>query len=417
VLSLQKYRARPGLAAVLALVLAAAAAVLLVLLPERWERILVAALTFLAGAAFAVVLARRARSREQARIEELETAEARHSALLDGLPLVTWLTAPGDRSETLYVSPSIAEVTGYSPSEWIEQPELHVNLLHPDDRERVVSEFERTSTGAPVHSLEYRLLARDGRAVWVREDTATVRDSKGEPLYVQTFLRDVGELKRGDDRRELLQSAEREAASESAERRSRLDLLRHVGNEISAGIDLDPALAEVAELIVVDFADWCLIDVADDANDLRRVAVARGATTSPSGGRIPADDPEPEVKAVLEQGRTSDISCACHWTVDVAAAKGHGKLYSEVYSVSPAGIFVPADSPIKSPEQLAGIPISVGYQSGSHYSTIQALEQYMAADKINLSFVEGMLFNRMELLLDGKVPAWWTLGLSWVFDR
>jgi len=270
VLSLQKYRARPGLAAVSALVLAAAAAVLLVLLPERWERILVAALTFLAGAAFAVLLARRARSREQARIEELETAEARHSALLDGLPLVTWLTAPGDRSETLYVSPSIAEVTGYSPSEWIEQPELHVNLLHPDDRERVVSEFERTSTGAPVHSLEYRLLARDGRAVWVREDTATVRDSKGEPLYVQTFLRDVGELKRGDDRRELLQSAEREAASESAERRSRLDLLRHVGNEISAGIDLDPALAEVAELIVVDFAGRLKVAVPDVCANLKR---------------------------------------------------------------------------------------------------------------------------------------------------
>ena len=127
--SLAKYRARPGLAAVSALVLAATAALLLVLLPERWERILVAAVTFLAGAAFALLLARRARSREQARIEELETAEARHSALLDGLPLVTWLTAPGDRSETLYVSPSIAEVTGYSPSEWVEQPELHVNLL------------------------------------------------------------------------------------------------------------------------------------------------------------------------------------------------------------------------------------------------------------------------------------------------
>ena len=155
---------------------------------------------------------------------------------------MTWLTAPGDRAETLYVSPSIAEVTGYSPSEWAEQPDLYLRLLHPDDRDRVVPELERASTGAPVRSLEYRLLARDGRAVWVREDSATVRDSKGEPLYVQTFLRDVGELKRGDDRRELLQSAEREAASESAERRSRLDLLRHVGNEITAGVDLDGAL-------------------------------------------------------------------------------------------------------------------------------------------------------------------------------
>jgi PAS domain S-box-containing protein len=302
---LQKYRARPGLAAVSALVLAAAAALLLVLLPERWERILVAAVTLLAGGALAWPLARRARERERARIEELETAEARHHALLEGLPLVTWLTAPGDRGETLYISPAIAEVTGYSPSEWAEQPDLYLRLLHPDDRDRVVPELERADTGAPVRSLEYRLLARDGRAVWVREDSATVRDSKGEPLYVQTFLRDVGELKRGDDRRELLQSAEREAASESAERRSRLDLLRHVGNQIATGVDLDLALAQVAELIVVDVADWCLIDVADEGSDLRRVAVARGATTSPEGGRVPADEPEAEVRAVLEQGSTS----------------------------------------------------------------------------------------------------------------
>ena len=99
------------------------------------------------------------------------------------------------------------------------------------------------------------------------------------------------------------------------------------------------------------------------------------------------------------------MSCACHWTVDVAASKGHGKLYADVYSVSPAGVFVPADLPIKTPEDLAGVPISVGYQSGSHYSTIQALEQYMPADKINLSFNDGMLFKRLELLIDKKVPA------------
>jgi hypothetical protein len=107
----------------------------------------------------------------------------------------------------------------------------------------------------------------------------------------------------------------------------------------------------------------------------------------------------------FERGRKSDISCACHWTVNVAATKGHGKLYGEAYSVSPCGVFVPADSKVKSPEDLAGVPISVGYQSGSHYATIQALEQYMPADKINLSFKDGLLFGRMELLLDGKVPA------------
>ena len=66
---------------------------------------------------------------------------------------------------------------------------------------------------------------------------------------------------------------------------------------------------------------------------------------------------------------------------------------------------MPESSPIRKPEDLAGVPISVGYQSGSHYSTIQALEQYMPIDDIKLSFAEGVLFARMQNLIDRKVPA------------
>jgi hypothetical protein len=60
---------------------------------------------------------------------------------------------------------------------------------------------------------------------------------------------------------------------------------------------------------------------------------------------------------------------------------------------------------VRTPEDLAGIPISVGFQSGSHYSSIQALEPYLSADQINLSFADGMLFRRMERLVEGEVPA------------
>lgn len=107
----------------------------------------------------------------------------------------------------------------------------------------------------------------------------------------------------------------------------------------------------------------------------------------------------------FEKGRSTDVSCACHWTVNVAASNGHGKLYRDAYSVTPAGIFVPPDSPVREPADLANVPISVGYQSGSHYSTIQALEQYLKPEQISLSFSDGLLFKRMELLIDRKVPA------------
>jgi hypothetical protein len=107
----------------------------------------------------------------------------------------------------------------------------------------------------------------------------------------------------------------------------------------------------------------------------------------------------------FEQGRSATVSCACHWTVNVAASNGHGKLYADAYSVSPAGVFVPPESTVRHPADLAGVPISVGYQSGSHYATIQALEQYIPHEKMRLSFADGLLFNRMELLVDRKVPA------------
>ena len=107
----------------------------------------------------------------------------------------------------------------------------------------------------------------------------------------------------------------------------------------------------------------------------------------------------------IEKGRESNVTCACHWTVNVAASRGHTRLYADVYSVAPAGIFVAAESTIRRPEDLADVPISVGYQSGSHYSTIQALEQYLPPDQIKLSFEEGMLFARLELFLSGKAPA------------
>ena len=113
----------------------------------------------------------------------------------------------------------------------------------------------------------------------------------------------------------------------------------------------------------------------------------------------------------LEAGRKSNVSCACHWTVAVAASKDHGRLYPGCYSVSPAGVFVPADSPVKHPQDLADVPISVGYQSGSHYSTIQALEQYLSPNKIKLNFGDGLLFARIDKLQSSTLPAIQRIGI------
>ena len=91
------------------------------------------------------------------------------------------------------------------------------------------------------------------------------------------------------------------------------------------------------------------------------------------------------------KGDKSDISCACHWTVNNAAANQLGTMYGNAYVVTPGGIVVPQDSPIRNPEDLAGKEIAVGYQSGSHYTTIQALEPFVPLDQIKLKFVKRPL--------------------------
>lgn len=112
-----------------------------------------------------------------------------------------------------------------------------------------------------------------------------------------------------------------------------------------------------------------------------------------------------------EEGRDASISCACHWTVNMAASNKHGRLYGDAYSVSPCGIFVAADSPVRRLSDLADIATDVGYQSGSHYATIQALETVIPADKIKLNFA-GRPDLRLGRLDRGEAPAATLFGIQ-----
>lgn len=103
-------------------------------------------------------------------------------------------------------------------------------------------------------------------------------------------------------------------------------------------------------------------------------------------------------------GGKKHMSCACHWAVNQAATDSAGRMWGHAYSVLPSGIYVPPDSEVRRPEDLAGIEIAVGYHSGSHFSTIQALEPFLDPGEITLRF-GGMPYDRVDALLAGEVPA------------
>jgi PAS domain S-box-containing protein len=132
--------------------------------------------------------------------EAQREAEKRYRDLIEHVPLVTYIDEPSETAPNIYTSPQVEALVGTPPDEWVGDPDFFPKLLHPDDRERVIADHGRAlSSGASSWSFEYRLLARDGRTVWIRDDAVVVKDERGQPLYTQGFMLDITERKHAEE--------------------------------------------------------------------------------------------------------------------------------------------------------------------------------------------------------------------------
>jgi diguanylate cyclase (GGDEF)-like protein/PAS domain S-box-containing protein len=122
---------------------------------------------------------------------EYEDVVRRYRTLVEQLPLVVYIDALDAASSNLFTSPQIEPLLGYTVDEWASDPTLFVRTLHPEDRDRVLTAHAHTHATHEALSIEYRLLADDGRVVWVRDEGVVVLDDAGEPLYLQGYLLDV----------------------------------------------------------------------------------------------------------------------------------------------------------------------------------------------------------------------------------
>ena len=111
----------------------------------------------------------------------IRDAELRYRTLVEQIPAVTFMASLDGAGNELYVSPQIEAMLGFTQEEWLENPILWYERLHPDDRDLWQEGFARTcTTGEPFRS-EYRFVARDGGIVWVSGEAKVVRDEGGSP--------------------------------------------------------------------------------------------------------------------------------------------------------------------------------------------------------------------------------------------
>ena len=125
-------------------------------------------------------------------------AERRFARLVERLPAIVYEAEPGPEGLWLYVSGFVETLLGYTPEEWRADPTLWVRSLHDDDRGPVLAAEERLTAGERI-AIEYRMHARDGSLVWVRDESARVLDEQGR-LLVEGILTDITERKASEDR-------------------------------------------------------------------------------------------------------------------------------------------------------------------------------------------------------------------------
>jgi len=147
----------------------------------------------------------------------LEEAEDRLRTLVEHVPAITYTGEVGGDHALDYVSPQIEEVLGYSPGEVMADPDHWTKKLHPHDRRWVLAEDRRTGETGDPFALEYRMFARNGRVVWLRDEATLVRDEEGNPLHWQGFMLDVTKRKKAEERLRESEELYRNVVEQAAE--------------------------------------------------------------------------------------------------------------------------------------------------------------------------------------------------------
>src|SRR5215218_6073376 len=141
-------------------------------------------------------------------VRQQQEAETRYRTLVEQTPAITYVQEPLESNNpkaVTYVSPQYETILGYPPESKIIDEEHWNRIVHPEDRERVLAEEARTDQTGEPFNVEYRVIAGDGRVVWVRDEATLVRDEEGQPLYWLGVQYDVTEQKREAQERERIE--------------------------------------------------------------------------------------------------------------------------------------------------------------------------------------------------------------------
>ena len=159
----------------------------------------------------------------------------------------------GATGRWLYVSPQIETLLGFTPEEWTSNPNLWYQQIHPEDREYAIATEEKLLAEGSKLETEYRMLAKDGRILWIRDESMNISKSDNQLYIVQGFLSDISMRKQAE--LTLKENEEKyHALFLTAERQAReLTLLNEVQDALARELELPVLIRTVVEAIAKTF--------------------------------------------------------------------------------------------------------------------------------------------------------------------
>ena len=122
--------------------------------------------------------------------EKLIESESKFHSLVENIPAVTYqANLNGDEPDLIYVSPQIADISGFQPDEWMAK-DRRIRQIHQDDLSILKQYYGQMRSNVDHYMFEYRILSRSGKTIWVR-DQGKIKSRGDNSLYIQGVLSDI----------------------------------------------------------------------------------------------------------------------------------------------------------------------------------------------------------------------------------
>ncbi len=127
--------------------------------------------------------------------DQVLEAEEKYRNLVEQLPAVTYIASFNGGYKFEYVSPQVQSLLGFSVDEWLANPDLWKDSIHPEERNHVLRQIRQSLSISDVFACEYRMLARDHSTLWVHDEGRVISNPEDELRILQGVIINVTALK------------------------------------------------------------------------------------------------------------------------------------------------------------------------------------------------------------------------------